>query len=226
MNWSAYSRLVGNVFGGPLAMEGLVAFFWNRPSSASGSSLERLSKKATWPPSGWSQRERCSPPPHHGGELVMQHPVGYAITTRRSTQLTILWASSEPVFVWIYPCLLAFPGHRGVLMLAVACWHLRRQQQVEAFKRAAVISLAVCCPPSSLPFSWAVSSEWWRPRTSDEDRGGRGPVDHLRQPLLVLGVPDRRRQQRPHATQIILIPDLLSILATNSPNGKVEGLTS
>src|SRR6266568_4127345 len=27
MNWSAYSRLVGNVFGAPLAMEGLGAFF-------------------------------------------------------------------------------------------------------------------------------------------------------------------------------------------------------
>ena len=27
MNWSAYSRYVGDVFGGPLAMEGLAAFF-------------------------------------------------------------------------------------------------------------------------------------------------------------------------------------------------------
>src|SRR5215471_2585721 len=27
MNWGAYSRLVGNVFGPPLAMEGLAAFF-------------------------------------------------------------------------------------------------------------------------------------------------------------------------------------------------------
>src|SRR3974390_1533294 len=27
MNWSAYSAYVGNIFGGPLAMEGLVAFF-------------------------------------------------------------------------------------------------------------------------------------------------------------------------------------------------------
>jgi Cytochrome bd terminal oxidase subunit I len=27
MNWSNYSRLVGNIFGGPLAMEGLAAFF-------------------------------------------------------------------------------------------------------------------------------------------------------------------------------------------------------
>src|SRR5579862_4824440 len=27
MNWSTYSRFVGDVFGGPLAMEGLAAFF-------------------------------------------------------------------------------------------------------------------------------------------------------------------------------------------------------
>ena len=27
MNWSAYSRMVGNIFGAPLAMEGLAAFF-------------------------------------------------------------------------------------------------------------------------------------------------------------------------------------------------------
>ncbi len=27
MNWSSYSRFVGDVFGGPLAMEGLAAFF-------------------------------------------------------------------------------------------------------------------------------------------------------------------------------------------------------
>ena len=27
MNWSAYSRLVGDIFGAPLAMEGLIAFF-------------------------------------------------------------------------------------------------------------------------------------------------------------------------------------------------------
>ena len=27
MNWSSYSRFVGDVFGAPLAMEGLLAFF-------------------------------------------------------------------------------------------------------------------------------------------------------------------------------------------------------
>src|ERR1700690_4522418 len=31
MNWSAYSRLVGNIFGAPLAIEGLGAFFLGSP---------------------------------------------------------------------------------------------------------------------------------------------------------------------------------------------------
>src|SRR5664279_3421303 len=47
MNWSAYSREVGNIFGGPLAMEGLLAFFLE--STFLGLWIfgwDRLSKKA------------------------------------------------------------------------------------------------------------------------------------------------------------------------------------
>ena len=80
MNWSAYSRYVGDVFGGPLAMEGLAAFFlestflglwvfgWDRLSRrvhlfciwmvALGSSLSAAFIMAA---NSW-----------------MQHPVGYA----------------------------------------------------------------------------------------------------------------------------------------------------
>ena len=80
MNWSAYSRYVGDVFGGPLAMEGLAAFFlestflglwvfgWDRLSPrvhlfciwmvALGSSLSAAFIMAA---NSW-----------------MQHPVGYA----------------------------------------------------------------------------------------------------------------------------------------------------
>jgi cytochrome d ubiquinol oxidase subunit I len=80
----------------------------------------------------------------------MQHPVGYAINHQTNQpQLTNIWALfTNPVFVWSYiHVLLASLVTGGVLMLAVA-WHLRRQQQVEAFRRAAVISLAVLLPTS------------------------------------------------------------------------------
>ena len=85
MNWSAYSRFVGDVFGAPLAMEGLAAFFlestflglwlfgWDRLPKrvhlaciwmvAIGSMLSALFILAA---NSW-----------------MQHPVGYALNKRR-----------------------------------------------------------------------------------------------------------------------------------------------
>jgi cytochrome d ubiquinol oxidase subunit I len=58
MNWSACSRFVGDVFGAPLAMEGLFAFFmksvflglwifgWDKQSP-------RLRLATIWPPDSW-----------------------------------------------------------------------------------------------------------------------------------------------------------------------------
>ena len=72
MNWSAYSRLVGNIFGAPLAMEGLVAFFLE--STFLGLWLfgwDKLPGGSTWPRSGrWRLgtpcRRRSSWPPTPG----------------------------------------------------------------------------------------------------------------------------------------------------------------
>src|SRR5450432_1293068 len=95
MNWSAYSAFVGNVFGAPLAMEGLLAFFmesvflglwifgWNRLSprmhlatiwlAAIGTNISAFFILAA---NSW-----------------MQHPVGYRISpvTHRA-ELTSIWA--------------------------------------------------------------------------------------------------------------------------------------
>ena len=74
MNWSAYSRLVGNVFGGPLAMEGLVAFFlestflgiwifgWNRLSKKAHLACIWLVAAGTCcpRPSSWRPTRGCS----------------------------------------------------------------------------------------------------------------------------------------------------------------------
>jgi hypothetical protein len=65
MNWSNYSRFVGDVFGAPLAMEALVAFFLE--STFIGLWIfgwDRLSRRrCTSPRSG-------SPPRHHGIGLL------------------------------------------------------------------------------------------------------------------------------------------------------------
>src|SRR2546426_863 len=95
MNWSDYSRFVGDVFGGPLAMEAIVAFFleatflglwifgWERLprlvhlgciwAAAIGSNLSAYFILAA---NSW-----------------MQHPVGFQINPQRGrAELTSLWA--------------------------------------------------------------------------------------------------------------------------------------
>src|SRR6202044_3634356 len=104
MNWSVYSRYVGDGFGGPLAMEGLAAFFlestflglwlfgWDRLSKrvhlaciwivALGSTLSALFILAA---NSW-----------------MQDPVGYKLVNGKP-QLNDIWAvMTNQVFVWGY----------------------------------------------------------------------------------------------------------------------------
>lgn len=53
MNWSDYSRFVGDVFGAPLAVEALAAFFWSLLLLASGYSAgTKCPKECTCYPSG------------------------------------------------------------------------------------------------------------------------------------------------------------------------------
>ena len=106
MNWSAYSRLVGNVFGGPLAMEGLVAFFlestflgiwifgWNRLSKKAHLATIWLVAAGTMLSAAFIM----------AANSWMQHPVGYVINHQTGQpQLNNIWALfTNPVFLWGY----------------------------------------------------------------------------------------------------------------------------
>lgn len=62
MNWSDYSRFVGDVFGAPLAIEALLAFFME--STFIGLWIfgwDRLPKKCTWQAFGWYLSGPCFP---------------------------------------------------------------------------------------------------------------------------------------------------------------------
>jgi cytochrome bd-type quinol oxidase subunit 1 len=230
MNWSAYSRVVGNVFGGPLAMEGLVAFFlestflgiwifgWNRLSKKAHLATIWLVAAGTVLSAAFIM----------AANSWMQHPVGYTINHQTGQpQLTNIWALfTNPTFVWAYPhVLLASLVTASVIMLGVSAWHMHRKESVEVFRRAAVISLAVLIPSSVLvmfvgselgvieakyqPMKIAAAEALWNTCPS-----------HCSFSAFQIG--GGNNDQTP--TQIINIPDLLSILATNSVNGEVQGL--
>ncbi len=228
MNWSAYSRLVGNVFGGPLAMEGLAAFFLE--STFLGIWIfgwNRLSKKAhlvtIWLVAAGTMLSAAF---IMAANSWMQHPVGYTMKNGEP-QLNNIWALfTNPTFVWSYPhVLLAALVTGSILMLSVSAWQIHRKQGLEPFRRAAVISLAVLLPSIVLAIfvgsELGVVEEKYQPmKIAAAEALWNTCPSHC--PFSAAQIGGGNNDQTP--TQIINIPDLLSILATNHVDGEVQGL--
>jgi cytochrome d ubiquinol oxidase subunit I len=157
----------------------------------------------------------------------MQHPVGYVLGPNKVPQLNNVWALfTNPVFLWGYThVVLASLVTGALVMLAVSAWHLKRRSEVDAFRRTATISLVILLPAVILgmfvgselgvvegkyqPMKIAAAEALWN--TCDS---------HC--PFSAFQISGGNDDETP--TQIINIPDLLSILATNHVDGKVEGL--
>src|SRR3954462_6565267 len=227
MDWSDYSRFVGGVFGAPLAIEGLAAFFlestflglwlfgWGRLSP-------RLHLVTIWMVALGAMLSAAF---IMAANSWMQHPVGYQLNNGKA-ELSNIWAVlTNPVFLWAYAhILLAALVTGSVVMLAVSAWHLRRGSETELFARSARLALVVLLPTAFLgmivgsllgviedryqPMKIAASEAQWE----------------TCQPcsFSVFQIGGGNRDETP--TKIIQIPHLLSLLATNSWNGQVQGL--
>jgi cytochrome d ubiquinol oxidase subunit I len=228
MNWSAYSRLVGNVFGAPLAMEGLAAFFlestflglwlfgWDKLSRrvhlatiwlvAIGSALSAAFIMAA---NSW-----------------MQHPVGFVMVNGKP-QLNDIWALfTNPVWVWSYAKVIFAALVTGAaVMLAVSAWQLRRGGDRAVFGKSARLALVVLVP--AILFAMLVGDEL-------------GVIEAKYQPMKIAAAEAQWTTCQPCSfslfqigggnndqtpTQILEIPHLLSLLATNHLDGKVIGMT-
>ncbi len=228
MNWGAYSRLVGNVFGAPLAMEGLAAFFLE--STFLGLWLfgwdklpRRVHLLTIWAVSLGSALSALF---ILAANSWMQHPVGYVMVNGKP-QLNDIWALfTNPVFSWGYAKVLFAALTTGTMvMLAVSAWQLRHGGDRAVFGRSARMALIVLVPAILLtmlvgdelgvvegryqPMKIAAAEAQWttcQPCSFSLFQIGGGNNDHT-------------------PTQIIEIPHLLSLLATNHWNGQVQGLT-
>src|SRR6266536_1114132 len=228
MNWGAYSRLVGNVFGAPLAMEGLAAFFLE--STFLGLWLfgwdklpRRIHLLTIWAVCLGSVLSAAF---IMAANSWMQHPVGYQMVNGKP-QLNDIWALlTNPVFVWGYAKVLFASLVTGAMvMLAVSAWQLRHGGEREVFTRSARLALVVLVP--AILFTLLVGDEL-------------GVVEGKYQPMKIAAAEAQWTTCQPCSfslfqigggnndqtpTQIIAIPHLLSLLATNHWNGQVVGIT-
>ncbi len=228
MNWSTYSRFVGGVFGAPLAMEGILAFFlestflglwlfgWNRLP-------KRIHLATIWAVSIGSMLSAMF---ILMANSWMQHPVGYRIDKSGQAVLTNVWALFvNPTFVWGYAhVILASLVTGSLVMLAVSAWHLRRERHVEAFHRTAKVALIVLIPTIVIQMSvgnqLGLIETRYQPMKIAPAEAQWTSCQPCSFSLIQVG--GGANDQTP--SQILQIPHLLSVLATGTWNGAVTGL--
>jgi cytochrome bd ubiquinol oxidase subunit I len=229
MNWSVYSRFVGGVFGAPLAMEGLLAFFLE--STFLGLWLfgwDRLPKRVhlatIWLVSLGSLLSAMF-------ILIanswMQHPVGYKFNKAGEPVLSNVWALFvNPTFVWGYAHVVLASLITGCLvMLAVSAWYLRKREHVESFHRTAKVALIVLIPTIVIQLSvgnqLGVIETHYQPMKIAAAEAQWTNCQPCSFSALQFGGFSQSHQS---ATEILPVPHLLSVLATGTWSGPVTGL--
>jgi cytochrome bd ubiquinol oxidase subunit I len=228
MNWSVYSKFVGGVFGAPLAIEGLAAFFleatflglwifgWDRLSPRLHLATIWLVALGTWLSAYFILVANS----------WMQHPVGYKLVDGEA-QLTDVWAllSNEFALRAYVHVLLVGLTTGSIVVLGISCWHLLRGRNVDVFRRAAALALIVAVPVTLLNltvgnrFGLAVTQAQAMKIASAE------ALWNTEQPagfsMFQIGGFSKDDQD---PRFVIQVPRLLSYMATGSFSGEVQGI--
>ena len=155
MNWSSYSRFVGDIFGAPLAIEGLAAFFlestflglwifgWDRLSPRLHAATAWLVSLGTILSAFWIL----------AANAWMQNPVGYIRVPEgcvpgvdpvcRAELSSFLDLIRNPM-AWYHlgHTVLAAALTAGILVLAISGWHLLRKPDSPVFRASAALGVA------------------------------------------------------------------------------------
>jgi cytochrome d ubiquinol oxidase subunit I len=228
MNWSVYSKYVGDVFGAPLAIEGLAAFFlestflglwifgWNRLSARIHLATIWLAAIGTWLSALFIMVANS----------WMQRPVGSTVTDGRA-ELTSVWqllSNRFAVWAFIHVILVGLTT-AAMVIFGVACWHMLRGRNVALFRRAARLALIVAVPVSAV--NLAIGSHLgvvitdYQPMKIASTEAQWNTCQPCSFSLFQIGGFTKDDQTPSFSIQI---PHLLSVLATDSWNGEVKGM--
>ena len=232
MNWSDYSRFVGDIFGAPLAIEALLAFFLE--STFLGLWIF-----------GWDKL----PPKLHAacmwlvavGTLLsayfilaanswMQHPVGYRfnpVTGRAELNDFVAVLTNKVQLVTFPHTIVSAYMVGGAFVMAVGLWHLRKPdvgQNARMYRRATRIGAWVTLVSAlgvvvSGDLQAKIMTEVQPMKMAAAEALYNSETSHAPFSLLTIGSLDGSREKF-----AVKVPGLLSFLATGSFDGSVEGI--
>ncbi|MFB9236540.1 cytochrome ubiquinol oxidase subunit I [Plantactinospora siamensis] len=228
MNWSAYSRFVGDIFGAPLAVEGLLAFFlestflglwifgWDRLP-------KRLHLATIWLAAAGTVLSAYF---ILAANSWMQHPVGFVynpVTGRAElTDIVAVLTNSTTLVTFPHTIAAAFLT-AGVVMLAVCAWHLSRASEVAVFRPSLRLALWVVAiagvllvATGDLQARVMTHQQPMKMAAAEALYDTSGPASFS---VFTVGTLDGRRE-----VVSLRVPHALSLLATGRPDGTVEGI--
>lgn len=230
MNWSDYSRFVGDVFGAPLAFEGLLAFFLE--ATFIGLWIfgwDKLPKKVhlatIW---GVAIGTILSAYFIIAANAFMQNPVGYTFNEAANrAELTDFWALlTNKVALAAFPHTIfgAFMLATGVV-ISVSAWHLSRGQHVDTMRKSLkfglwgilVATAGVLLSGDQLGLAM-VSTQPMKMAAAEAMFNSSCGADASFS-LFSIGTPDGTGE-----IWSLRVPYLLAFLSTHDLNGCVEGI--
>ena len=234
-NWSNYSYLVGDVFGAPLAIEGIVAFFmestfvavmffgWNKVSKGFHLASTWLTGLGATISAWWILVANS----------WMQYPVGQEFNpeTMRNEMTSFLQVALSPVAVdkFIHTVLSAWVLG-AVFVVGVSSWYLLKKRNVEFATKSLRVGAIFGLVSSVLIMASGHHSAYTVAQTQPMKLAAmeglyKGGTD---QPLTLISAinpfrqPDYEGQDEPPMK--IAVPYALSFLATNDIHGLVPGV--
>jgi cytochrome bd ubiquinol oxidase subunit I len=228
MNWSEYSRYVGDIFGAPLAIEALLAFFLESTFLGiwvfgEGKVPEKVHLASIWLVAIGSNLSALWILLANGW---MQHPVGFVINeANHRAELVNFFALIGNPKGWLFFWHTISDGllMASFMILAVSGYHIFRKQNIDFFKRSFTIASVVGLVSSVLVFL-----------------GGHtmGQYMYETQPMKFASIEAHWETSQPAAFSILTIGDLtgkrevwsirvprvLSFLACNNFNCEVKGV--
>ena len=226
MNWSEYSRFVGDIFGAPLAIEALLTFFlestflgvwffgWDRLPKrvhlasiwlvAIGSTLSAL----------WILIANS----------FMQQPVGYVLRNGRAEMSDFLALITNPN-IWVQFPHVLFSGvvTAGFFVLGISAWHLYHKSNPDFFRRSfqlaslyASIGIVMVILIGHSQAQHMVQTQPMKMASAEALYQTESPASFS---LVTIGDLTQRRE-----VFAIRLPALLSLLAYNQFTGEVKGI--
>ena len=229
MNWSNYSRFMGDVFGAPLAIEALLAFFlestfiglwvfgWDKLPKKLHLACIWLVSIGTMLSAFWIL----------AANSFMQNPVGYALRNGRAETTDFFAVITNPKLLVAFPhVIFAALATGAFFVVGISAFNYLKKRDLDFFKRSVTIGLIVGMISSlGIAFSGHLQSTYLMAAQPMKMAAAEGLYEDSGDPAAWTVIANIDTENKDTSFRLEL-PYMLSFLAYGEFKGKVDGMNT